>query len=222
MELFDRPHCTLSLIRYGIYEKDGKKVCYIGSVQSKSQSLADKELYERQDINKKLNRKKYKVNSEVPEEYKHKVESKSILALSLFIDILNKEGITEIEIPCMYVLDYEYHEKISKKLLEDFNKNWTKDRKKRSPLMYREKTYYLERNYNKQDLISEIKTEGMIRKFERVLYHYPNGKIKSYPGEVDSFFHFSIPVVKCEKEIKGDILIELYRLINERYKEIER
>ncbi|MCI8700231.1 MAG: hypothetical protein HFJ47_02685 [Clostridia bacterium] len=222
MELFDRPHCTLPLIRYGIYEKDGKKVCYIGSVQNKSQSLADKELYERQDINKKLNRKKYKVNSEVPEEYKDKVESKSILALSLFIDILNKEGITEIEIPCMYVLDYEYHEKISKKLLEDFNKNWTKDRKKRSPLMYREKTYYLERNYNKQDLISEIKTEGMIRKFERVLYHYPNGKIISYPGEVDSFFHFSIPVVKCEKEIKGDILIELYRLINERYKEIER
>lgn len=221
-ELFNRPHYALPVIRYGIYEKDGKKVCYIGSIQSKSQSLVDKELYEKQDINRNINRKKYKVNSGVPEEYKDKVEPKSILALSLFINILNKEGIMDFEIPCMYVLDYEYHERRNRKLLEDFNKEWTEERKDREPSLYKEEVYYLERNYNKQDLISEIKTEGMIRKFERVLYHYPNGKIKSYPGEVDSFFHFSIPVVKCEKEIKGDILIEIYKLINERYKENER
>lgn len=221
-ELFNRPHYALPVIRYGIYEKDRKKVCYIGSIQSKSQSLVDKELYEKQDINKKVNRKKYKVNSGVPEEYKHKVEPKSILALSLFINILNKEGITDFEIPCMYVLDYEYHERRNRKLLEDFNKKWTEERKAREPLMYKEEVYYLEHNYNKQDFISETKTEGMIRKFERVLYHYPNGTVKSYPGEVDSFFHFSIPVVKCEKEIKGDFLRELYKLIQEKYQENER
>lgn len=221
-ELFNRPHCALPVIRYGIYERDGKKVCYIGSIQSKYQSLADKKLYGEHDINKKVNRKKYKVNSGVPEEYKDKVEPKSILALSLFINILSREGITDFEIPCMYVLDYEYHERRNRKLLEDFNKEWTEERKDREPLLYQEEVYYLEHNYNKQDLISEIKTEGMIRKFERVLYHYPNGTIKSYPGEIDSFFHFSIPTVKCEKEIKGDILIEIYKLINERYKENER
>lgn len=221
-ELFDRPHYTLPVIRYGIYKKDGKKACYIGSVQNKRQSLADKELYERQDINKKVNRKKYKVNSEVPEEYKNKVEPKSILALSLFVDILNKEGITEIKIPCMYVLDYEYHEKISRKLLEDFNKEWTEEKKIRNHSMYKEEVYYLEHNYNKQDLISERKTEGMIRKFERVLYHYPNGKIKSYPGDADSFLHINIPIIKSEDEIKGDVLVEIYRLIHERYRESER
>ena len=120
-ELFNRPHYTLPVIRYGIYEKDGRKVCYIGSIQSKSLSLADKELYEKQNINKKVNRKKYKVNSGVPEEYKDKVEPKSILALSLFINILNEEGITDFEIPCMYVLDYEYLVRMNWKLFLFFN-----------------------------------------------------------------------------------------------------
>ena len=186
-QLFNRPHCTLPVIRYGIYEKEGKKVCSISSIQSRYQSLADKEQEKRQDIKKKINRRKYKVNANVPEEYQDKVEPKSILAVSLFINILNQEGITDIEVPSMYVLDYEYHEKRSRKLLEDFKKEWTKDRKERSSLIYKEEANYLKRNYNKQDLISEIKTEGIIKKFQRILYHYSNGRIMSYPGELDSF-----------------------------------
>lgn len=223
-ELWDRPHCTLPVIRYGIYEKDGKKICSIGSIQSRRKSLEDKEIYDKQDINKKVERKKYKVNSEVPEEYIDQVEPKSILALSLFINILNKKGITDVEIPCMYVLDYEYHKKMSKKLLEDFKKEWTKSRKDKAPLLYKEEFNYLKQNYNKQDLISKIKTERMIKKFERIIYHYLNGTIKSYPGDVDSFFHINIPVVRSENEIRGDVLIKLYRLIEEkdRQKESER
>lgn len=221
-QLFIRPHCTLPVIRYGIYEKDGKKVCSIGSIQNRVNSLADKEVYDKQEVNRKVERKKYKVNSEVPKEYTDKVEPKSILALSLFIDILNKEGITNIEIPSMYVLDYEYHEKMSKKLLENFNKEWTEERIKKSPLLYKEESNYLKRTYNKQDLISEIKTEGMIRKFERVLYHYPKGTIKSYPGDVDSFLHINIPVIESENEVNGDVLVKLYRLVEERDRESER
>lgn len=220
-EVWDRPHCTLPVIRYGIYEKEGKKICSIGSIQNRRKSLVDKNSYDKQDINKKVERKKYKVNSEVPEEYIEEVEPKSILALSLFIDILNKEGITDIEIPCIYVLDYEYHEKMSKKLLETFNKEWTESRKASSPLLYKEEANYLKQNYNKQDLISKIKTERMIKKFERILYHYSNGTIKSYPGDSDSFLHMNIPVVKCEDEIKGEVLVKLYRLINEKYREKE-
>lgn len=221
-QLFIRPHCTLPVIRYGIYEKDGKKVCSIGSIQNRVNSLADKEIYDKQEVNRKVERKKYKVNSEVPKEYTDKVEPKSILALSLFIDILNKEGITNIEIPSMYVLDYEYHEKMSKKLLENFNKEWTEERIKKSPLLYKEESNYLKHTYNKQDLISEIKTEGMIRKFERVLYHYPKGTIKSYPGDVDSFLHINIPVIESENEVNGDVLVKLYRLVEERDRESER
>lgn len=221
-ELFNRPHYTLPAIRYGIYEKNGKKVCYIGSIQNKEKSLADKEIEEKQDINKKIERKKYKVNDGVPEENKDKVEPKGILALSLFIDILSKEGITDIEIPSIYVLDYEYHGKRSKKLLEDFKKEWTEDRKKRFPLRYKEEEHYLKHNYNKQDLISEIKTERMIKNFERILYHYPNGKIVSYPGELDSFLHLNIPVIKSKDDINGQILKDIYQLVEEKYIEQER
>ena len=90
-ELFIRPHYTLPVIRYGIYEKEGKKVCYIGSIQNKLKSLADKEIYDKQDVSRNLERKKYKVNKDVPEEEKDKVEPKNILALSVFIDLLSKE-----------------------------------------------------------------------------------------------------------------------------------
>ena len=62
----------------------------------------------------------------------------------------------------------------------------------------------------------------MIKKFERILYHYQNGIIESYPGDADSCLHINIPIIKCEKEIKGEALVEIYRLINERDKEIER
>lgn len=165
-----------------------------------------------------VRRKSYKVNKDVSEEYKEKVDPKSILALSLFINMLNQEEITKIEVPCMYVLDYEYHEKRSEKLIKDFNKEWTEDRKKQLPTIYKEEKNYLNHSYNKQDLISEIKTEGMIRKFQRILYHYSNGIIESYPGDVDSFFRINIPV-KNEEEINGNTLKELYRLINQRNKE---
>ena len=221
-KLFNKPHFKLPVIRYGIYEKDGKKVCYIGSIQNKSISLADAESNKKEEINKKVRRNSYKVNKDVSEEYKDNVDPKSILALSLFIDILNQEGITDIEIPCMYVLDYEYHEKRSKELIKDFNNKWTEDRKKELPSIYQEEKNYLNHNYNKQELISEIKSEGMIRKFQRILYHYSNGTVESYPGDVDSFFHVKIPIVKSESEINGSVLKELYRLVNQRSQEKER
>lgn len=222
IKLFNRPHFMLPVIRYGIYEKDGKKICYIGSIQNKLSSLVDEEVNGKQEINKKIRRNSYKVNKDVSEEYKENVDPKSILALSLFINMLNREGITYIEIPCMYVLDYDYHEKRSKKLINDFNKEWTEDRKKQLPSIYKEEKNYLNHNYNKQNLISEIKTEGMIRKFQRVLYHYSSGVIESYPGDVDSFFHVKIPIVKSESEINGSVLKELYRLVNQRSQEKER
>lgn len=221
-ELFIRPHYTLPVIRYGIYEKDGKKICYIGSIQNKLKSLADKEIDAKQYINRQVERRKYKVNDGVPEESKEKVEPKNILALSVFIDLLNKEGITDIEVPCMYVLDYEYHEKRSKNILKDFNKKWTEEKKKRSPMIYKEEEYYLEHNYEKQDLISEIKSERMIKNFERILYHYPNGKITSYPGELDSFLHLNIPVIKNKDDINVEILKDIYQLVEEKYIEKER
>ena len=160
--------------------------------------------------------------SGVPKEKRDKVEPKNILALSIFIDILSKKGITDIEIPSMYVLDYEYHEKRSRKIYKKFKEEWPEDRKKRSPLLYNEEENYFNNNYNKQDLISGIKTERIIKNFERVLYHYPNGRIVSYPGELDSFLHLNIPIIKSKDEIRSRILKDIYQLIEKRYIEQER
>ena len=100
-ELFNRPNYEFPVIRYGIYEKDGKKICSIGSIQDKSDS------YNKTELDKKMDRKKYKANEGIADEDTYQVEPKNLLALSIFVNLLHREGITEIEVPSLYVLDYE-------------------------------------------------------------------------------------------------------------------
>ncbi len=217
-ELWNKPHYTLPVIRYGIYESNGRKICRIGSIQNKNS-----EYDEDNKIKKRVNREKYKVNKEVNEAELLKVEPNSILALSLFINILHQEEITDIEIPGMYVLDYAYHEKRNKIILDKFEKRWNNEKEKeRFPELYKQDLEYMNKNYKKQNLISEIKTERFIRIFQRILYHFPKGKINSYPGDVDNLLHINIPVVKNKDDINGDILKEFYSLIESRNNENER
>ena len=206
-ELFVRPNYTLPLIRYGIYEKNGKKVCYIGSIQDKSWPRS-----EYSDLEQEINKKRYKANEGVAKEDTYKVEPKHLLALSIFINLLHKENISEIEVPGLYVLDYDYHTKRNKKLLEDFEKDWTEEDIERCPDIYMRELNYFEKTYNKEDLVSEIKTERLLLTFRRLLHHYPNGSVISYPGELDNFMHLSIPVVKSKNDINGSVFKELYEL----------
>ncbi len=215
-ELFDRPHYTLPVIRYGIFEENGNKVCSIGSIQDKMDS------YEKNNLGKKVERAKYRVNAGVPEEDTYKVEPKMLLSLSIFINMLHKEGINEIEVPSLYVLDYDYHIRRNPQILSAFEKKWTDEKIKKYPEVYKEATYHFERAYKKEDLISEIKTERLLLIFRRLLHHYSNGHIFSYPGDADSFMHLKIPRVECEEDINGKIFKELYKLQEqpeeERYK----
>ena len=211
VELISRPSYTLPLIRYGIYEKDGKKVCRIGSIQNKDHE-------DRNDaVHKKVDRAKYKVNKGVPEEETDKVEPKSIIALSIFIDLLNQEGITEIEAPSLYALDYEYHVKKGKKDMEELKAEWPKEDIKRMPNVYERQLRGVQRTYGKEELISEIKSERFMRTFDRMLVHYPKGKIESYPSELDSNYHITIPRIKNGTEINNDVLRELYGLVERQY-----
>lgn len=164
---------------------------------------------------KKIDRKKYKANKNVPEEEIYQVEPKNILALSIFINLLNKEGITEIEVPGLYVLDYEYHEKRNEKMLSDFKVEWTEEKIKKYPDVYKRALYYFESSYKKEDLISQIKSERMLLTFRRLLYHYKKGNIKSYPGDIDSFMHLEVPIIKNKDDINGEIFKELYELQNQ-------
>lgn len=207
-ELFYRPHYTLPVIRYGIYKRDGKKVCFIGSIQNKSDS------YKKDKLGKKVERAKYKANDGVLEEDTCQVEPKSLIALSIFVNLLNREGITEIEIPSLYILDYEYHEKKNEQIRKEFDEEWTEEKIKQYPERYERSLYYFNRAYKKEDVISEIKTERLLLTFRRLLSHYINGNIDSYPGDSDSFMHLTIPVIKSEKDVNGDVFKELYKIID--------
>lgn len=209
------PKYMLPVIRYGIYEKDGKKICHIGSIQNLNVRT------EKNDLYKKINRKKYTVNDEVPEEYKDRIEPKNIVALSVFISMLNKEGITNIEIPSMYVLDYEYHEKRNKFLIDRFNNKWNPKMQEDESKWYEIEKDILKTSCASPDLVSEIKTERLIKNFERVLYHFPKGKVTSFPDDADNYLHINIPVVKNKEDINGKAVREMYDLVGELYKEIE-
>lgn len=204
---------NLPVIRYGIYEKDGKKICQIGSIQNENPD---------EEKDKDIERKKYKINKGISDEEILKVEPKNVFALFIFINLLHQEGITEIEVPSLYVLDYEYHEKRSEQLKRQFEEEWPSNVKMDDLEEYQIALRYLKRNYKKQDLISEIKSERFIRIFDRILYHYPQGIIKGYPGELDSFLHLNIPIIKDKSEIRGEPLQEIYDVMKQKSFEEER
>ncbi len=215
-ELFCRPNYKLPVIRYGIYEKDGIKVCHIGSVQNKNYD------YERDVLMKKIDRKKYKLNKGVPKEYTDKIEPKNILSLSIFVNFLHQEGITEIEVPSMYVLEHEYHRKRNIYDIREFEEYWTDENIEDSPMRYDKSKYYFKRAHKHEDIISELKTERFLLTFKRLLVHYPKSHIINYPNEVNNFMNMSIPIVKNIAEINGEMLKEVYKLVENKYLEYNR
>lgn len=215
--LYNRPHYNLPVIRYGIYEKDGKKVCNIGAIQSGK----DEKSYEVKSVSR---RACYAANQEVKADDQTSVEPSQLIALSIFINFLHKEGITEIEVPGLYTLDYQFHQKRNITMQKEFENDWTGYKQKEQPDRYKEEKKRLESMVNKEDIISKNKTERLIQTFIKLTDHYPNSKIQSYAGDVDNYLHLSIPQVKEKKEIKGGLLQEMYGLVEgiyERQKEDE-
>ena len=209
------PQYTLPVVRYGIYEKDGQRVCRIFSIQTKDTQQP------KNDVRKKVDRTRYKVNDGISEEGQDKVEPKNLIVLSIFVNLLNMEGITKIEAQGAYVLDYEFHEKRNGRLIKDFNERWTDEMKKEYPDMYVREKMYLDKSYGKEELISELKTERFSKTFDRLLEHYPMGKIESYPTEVDSNYHITIPKIKSKSEIDSELLQEIYGLVARQYEDIQ-
>ena len=208
------PKYKLPVVRYGIYEKDGEKICRIFSIQTKDTE-------DRNDVRKKVDRARYKVNDGVSDESRDKVEPKNLIALSIFVNLLNMERITKIEAQGAYALDYEFHEKRNKRLIKDFDERWTEEKKKELPEVYKREKTYLDKSYGKEELISEIKTERFIKTFDRLLEHYPMGIVESYPTDVDSNYHITIPKIKSKREINSELLQEMYGLVEKQYDDIQ-
>ena len=74
---------------------------------------------------------------------------------------------------------------------------------------------------NKIDLISEIKTERLIKNLERVLFHFPNGRITSFPDDADNYLHINIPTVTDKGDIRGDAVREIFQLVGKQYEQME-
>lgn len=214
----DKAKYKLPLIRYGIYQRDGKKVCCIGSIQNKS---SNSDSYGKDDsLKTQLDKQRSNINKGVSWEDRQKVEPKKLLALSIFVNFLSRAGITDIEIPSLYSLDYEYHTIQNNKMLEEFKHEWSTRKQELMPEVFGMAQRQLNEKRDKMDLISEVKTERFLLTFRRLLLHYPKGQILSYPDDGDGYMRIRIPTIKDENDINGSVLREFFKFLH-KSKEIE-
>lgn len=197
----------LPLVRFGIYNKDEKRICSIGSIQNKF--LSD---------DSKINAGKKEIISQISRKDRWGMESKKIISLLTFMFIMNKYNINDFEIHGLNILDYRYHELLSeykKKIFEEYYPVgngvptdeidyfcYMKDKKE------------LERYYQKEETIVELKTTKLFEFVYNVLQYYlDNSKITSFPFEADSNFHFNVPSLNISN-INGNAATELFEKIN--------
>ena len=175
----------LPTVRYGIYEKDNKKICEIGSIQNK---------YLTNSIDFDIvNEYRKTLNRGVPGYLKQNVEPKKVLSLILFIKLLQENRIDEITIPTMYVLDYDFHNIWEKNNIDVFNSRWSDYLINLYPDEYEEEKEKFEKTINKVEFVCQNKSDNFIKLFERLMYHIPEIKITEYPGELSSFMTFTMP-----------------------------
>lgn len=116
---------SLSRVRYGLIEENGQQVCYIYALQNIKHPYKNS-VIERQ-IYKNFGNNNYSIHPN------------QIYTMYLFLNELQKHGITKVKVPILQVLNYDYHE-----------------------IMYKEKDDVTERC----DKISELKTEKLLRIME--------------------------------------------------------
>jgi hypothetical protein len=180
--------CPLSDISYGIREENGEKVCYVYSMmkpKDKKDSSDREKLFQ-----KRLNRELYKLNEGVLEqeseafrrykngeerEYQENVTDVTqsfVLSLSIFVALLQKEGISKIKVVPYLPVRYLGRQLAASKVSDP----------------YREQELY-ERNKRIQDNC----TNKFMRTFRRVAYHMGDDlEMHTVPYEVDEFMTFSL------------------------------
>ena len=180
--------CPLAEVSYGIRKENGEKVCYVYSMmkpKDKRESSDREKLFR-----KRLNRELYKLNDGVldqeTEEYRRYENGKEkeyqenvtdvtqsfVLALSVFVTLLQKEGISKIKVvPYLPVRYLGRH--ISALNVTD---------------MLRQQELF-DRNQRIQDNC----TNKFMRTFRRVAYHMGSDlKMYSFPYELDEYMTFEL------------------------------
>lgn len=150
-----------------LFDVDDDNICYIYAIQSS-----------KKEKDKRIERELYKINKGIKEPDVH---PSKVFSLLFFIDELKKKGITKVRIPSIQVLSYRYHELLSEQAKEDLEK--AKENITRFPYDNYAKNCYVnakdwyDRVYNKQDKISSLKTEELMKVAYRILEHYPDIQI---------------------------------------------
>ena len=162
-------------------------------------------LYGIQNMHNNHNNKDIKDSIQpIRKELRNKCVSADILiALSLFFDFLYKIGVKDVEIPTLQVLNYPYHEQMSKSTKEKYNKYTDAEKcdlEERSnngdtsdeveEYMYIK--YLLKSFADKQDTISYNKSERLINAIIELCDRYPVLNITSYPFMEGENMHIKI------------------------------
>lgn len=141
----------LPKVRYGIYKNGEERICRVGSIQKD---------VERQEVDdyaaKALNRAKYMLIDD-KEDFEG-LEPSKVLSFMIFIKFLKEMEIDKIEIPRLYVLDYNYHLKTDKVL-----KKGIKEKKKENESLSDFYDEFYEDKVGKADVISKAKSEDLSR-----------------------------------------------------------
>lgn len=170
-------------IYYSIDEKGKNKTCYIYSVMVKNKKNIDEQ---EQKFQKKINRLLYKLNNGLAsnEDYNIKgeenikdVSMSFILAINIFMSLLQKEKIRKVKIVPYLPLRY-----LSRDIASNNN----------------------EELQNRNDSIQYNATNKLIRSFRRIAKQNKNISIELYPYELDEFL--TIDIGENREKIENELL----------------
>ena len=179
-------YVKLPLVRFGIFSRNGEKICSLGSIQNK-------ELNER--INVEENKKK--INSSI--KHNRNIEPKKVISMLIVISLLKGLGVSIFEFQGLNVLDYNFHEILGISNHEAFIKKYPDGKKPKEEDFKDDFEYsraiseyyrlYLnnKRYYQREGQIIKTKTTEFFDLANRVLQHF-DGKILYRPFDVDSNF----------------------------------
>lgn len=187
-------------IRYGI----SNNKCYIYALQN--------ELESDENIKKKTNRKLFKIGENFNSELDNKeiydignlkdVTSSFVVSVNMFLGLLISKNITEIEVSSILIERWLAKEKYITLKGESLEKKGINSEE------------YIKDEKDKHIGLQSNLTEKYIRTFLRVINHYKDFNIESYPFELDSSLHFNI----CENSECNNSLLNETFLITSRYK----
>ena len=180
---------SLPSIYYGIREENKEPVCYIYSL------LNPKDKEEETKFSKKINRFLFKINNGVEHKEEEDIKDVSmsfVLALNIFISLLQKRNIKKIKVVNYLPISY---------LARDLT---AENSERREEL--------LERNQR----IQENQTEKLIRTFRRLCVQNSAMQVETYPYELDEFLTLSLNERK--KELDNMLIEETNRQIIEEKK----